>query len=517
MNGERLKRLISLHAWVGIVGGLALFVAFYAGALNVFHDELHEWQHGHDAAAEPALTLDQAAQAAVKSPGNAQERLFVVPGDDPVLFWFLPDEAKGGDWQVASLSAFGADGSWQATPHSELADFINALHYQLAIPRGNLPLNPGLVLMGIIAVLYGVALISGLLMHWRKLRKELFSLTHQGNVRRYWTNMHNVIGVLSFPFHVIMSMTGAAMGLFTVLAVLFGALVFGPQLQPVIEQKTEMMATWESAETPVLMPAIDDMIDAAQTAVPDLEVEWIEIRGFGDANAQIDVAGTVPGYAGPYAHVIMSPDLDVTRHVSPTHRDLNAATFSLVYGLHFGNYGGPWVQWLYFGLAMLGTLLFVSGNILWCERRCDREGPSRSSAMMLRITLGVVFGVVAGLAGSFMVSKLAPGTAFEASIATWEKAICGIVVLLMVAWSLKAAPLRFASRQLWLLPVLYGVLPLLSFVQDGASAWHGDARVVNIMLWVVTALLVLIGYWFRQRLRRAEPHPLWVGRVQQAS
>ena len=47
MKGERLRRMIDLHAWVGMVSGLALFVAFFAGALNVFHHELHHWQEPH--------------------------------------------------------------------------------------------------------------------------------------------------------------------------------------------------------------------------------------------------------------------------------------------------------------------------------------------------------------------------------------------------------------------------------------------------------------------------------------
>ena len=44
MRVDTMKRQIDLHAWVGIVSGLALFVAFFAGAVNMFHHELHHWQ-----------------------------------------------------------------------------------------------------------------------------------------------------------------------------------------------------------------------------------------------------------------------------------------------------------------------------------------------------------------------------------------------------------------------------------------------------------------------------------------
>ena len=40
MKADCLRRFIDLHAWLGMASGLALFVAFFAGALNVFHHEL---------------------------------------------------------------------------------------------------------------------------------------------------------------------------------------------------------------------------------------------------------------------------------------------------------------------------------------------------------------------------------------------------------------------------------------------------------------------------------------------
>ena len=71
MKADRLRRFIDLHAWLGMVSGLALFVAFFAGAINVFHHELHHWQeshHGHEQAAGPA------------DPDHFLQQLFFVAG-----------------------------------------------------------------------------------------------------------------------------------------------------------------------------------------------------------------------------------------------------------------------------------------------------------------------------------------------------------------------------------------------------------------------------------------------------
>ena len=101
--------------------------------------------------------------------------------------------------------------------------------------------------------------LSGLLIHWPKIRKEFFALKHEGNMRRYWKNLHNVIGIISFPFHLIMSVTGAAMGMFTVVAVLLGALVFGPQLRGVITEETEVWPAVDSQGDTVTMPLMEDV------------------------------------------------------------------------------------------------------------------------------------------------------------------------------------------------------------------------------------------------------------------
>ena len=57
MKADRLRRFIDLHAWLGMASGLALFVAFFAGALNVFHHELHHWQapQASEAASQDAI------------------------------------------------------------------------------------------------------------------------------------------------------------------------------------------------------------------------------------------------------------------------------------------------------------------------------------------------------------------------------------------------------------------------------------------------------------------------------
>ncbi|WP_290523769.1 PepSY-associated TM helix domain-containing protein [Alcanivorax sp.] len=517
MKAERLRRFIDLHAWVGMVSGLALFVAFFAGAINVFHHELHHWQEahqGHEAAAAPA-DPDAFLQQLVERFPAAAERMFFLPDDDPGAMWFQPGEGEApGEWRTAHASSFSDDGRFHQAPGSELADFINELHYELGIPGNGGLINIGMTLMGFIAVLYGVALFSGLVIHWPKLRKELFAIRHQGNLRRYWKNLHNLIGVLSFPFHLIMSVTGAAMGMFTVMAIVMGVLVFGPQLQGVIQKETDIWPAVESEGESVAMAPMADYLAAADNALPGMDVGWVEIRGYGDAAGWMDVAGSQPGYLGHHAHVVLDNTMKPLRVSAPGNRTFNFAAISPVYSLHFGDYGGTGVKLLYFAMGLLGAVLFVSGNILWCERRSDRVGPSRSSAFLLRLTLGLCFGVVCGIAVSFLVSKLLPYTPWGALVASAERQVFWGLLVVLVVWSLRASPLRFSGLMLRIAPLLYLAIPVAQFAVEGRHAWQApDVLLVNLVVLAVAASLWVVRRQFRRRVRLADPHPLWVGRV----
>jgi uncharacterized iron-regulated membrane protein len=46
-SSQTLRTFTTVHTWVGLVAGFALFVAFYAGALTLFHHDLPLWQTPH--------------------------------------------------------------------------------------------------------------------------------------------------------------------------------------------------------------------------------------------------------------------------------------------------------------------------------------------------------------------------------------------------------------------------------------------------------------------------------------
>ncbi|WP_230938281.1 PepSY domain-containing protein, partial [Xanthomonas translucens] len=63
MKAATLRQFLSAHSWMGLLAGMALFIAFYVGAITVFTHELGDWPRPAAAVAPPAQAPEQAAQA----------------------------------------------------------------------------------------------------------------------------------------------------------------------------------------------------------------------------------------------------------------------------------------------------------------------------------------------------------------------------------------------------------------------------------------------------------------------
>lgn len=123
-----LRTFTTLHTWVGLVAGFALFVAFYAGAITVFHHDLPLWQ-SPQGMSQPAQTLDDAQRlldgVLEKHPDARKHIGMTFPGAETpqsVAYW----QNAQGTWLFAW--ADHVDGS-PTPPQAGLAELVNELHY----------------------------------------------------------------------------------------------------------------------------------------------------------------------------------------------------------------------------------------------------------------------------------------------------------------------------------------------------------------------------------------------------
>ncbi len=154
-----------------------------------------------------------------------EEGLRLTPNTDRVVL-NLPVEGLprfslstwvGQDYKTWTLDADGRAGQRLATPWT---DFVQDLHIYLHLPH-----SWGIFVVGLTGVALLSSLVSGILAHPRVFR-DAFHLRWGGSKRLQEADLHNRIGIWALPFHVTLSLTGALLGLSTVIVGVLAMVVF---------------------------------------------------------------------------------------------------------------------------------------------------------------------------------------------------------------------------------------------------------------------------------------------------
>ena len=513
-SSTTLRTFTTVHTWVGLAAGFALFVAFYAGAITVFRDALPLWQSPH--------RLDR-----VQSLGDAQRLLdgvlerhpearthmgMLFPGGElpqSIAYW----QDKTGVWQFATLDDL--DGNAQR-PFTELADLVNELHYSVGLPVA------GTYLMGLVSLLYGVALFSGLLIHWPKLTKDLFALRPGRNLKQFWQDAHNVIGVLSLPFHILFAVTGVVLCLVFVFASALNPLVFDGKLMQALPAALDTAPQRPVANVPAAPGSLSfwyaRSVEAARAqGLETFEPAYLKLANAGDANAVVEVTGVSSRSLGPQGSIALAAASGaVLASQLPGHRDANHATLASAYALHFGDYGNAVVPWLYFLLGLGGAFLFYSGNLLWIESQRKRRQlqQSRAAINMGRATVGVCIGLCVAVSAAFVAAQV-----FEAAAPTHVDAgirwTCFASWGACVAWAAVRSPAQAARELLWTAAVVTAAVAVAHGIVSGQWLWNGSASGVGIASFVdAIALAMSIAFAMlaratAYRMRHGDPNSIW--------
>lgn len=512
MTSAALRAFTTLHTWTGLVAGFALFIAFYAGAITVFHGALHDWEQPQlrDEAIQTPAQTDALRAAVTEAHPAAREALTVLmPGFDgprAVAFW----QDAAGERQSASLDSEGRLAA-DAPLDSALAEHINRIHFTLG-----LPVTPGIWLMGFVCLAYGLALVSGLIIHLPTLVSSLFALRTGRNLKRFWQDAHNVIGVLSLPFHLVFAFTGALLCILALFVAGLSYIAMDERVAGAFQEAFQLVDPPEPTGKPLTGPDSAALLARADKALPGMTPFMQRHHAAGDTEGVTEVHGVIDGrLANRVAVALRHEDLGVTAIRAPGERPAATTASSVVTSLHFGNFGGPLLAWLYFLLGIGGAFLFYSGNLLWIEsrrRRRQREQPA-THRLMGGLTVGVCIGCCLGVSGLFLANKLLPeGLPARAD---WELRVYYLLFAGSVVWGLLRPPPRTAVELLAATAVLTAAIAPSNWLITGDLPWtaaaQGNWSVVAIDLSALAgaAAFALLARASRRRARHGDPHSVW--------
>lgn len=517
IRAATLRSFLAVHTWVGLIAGLFLFIAFYAGSLTIFHEQIAAWQRG--AAASEAVpqrpVAPQAQQliaALVHAYPQARER-FILDLPSPThaqlgARWYDDKTAR---WRSFRLDADDQLVAADKAP-SNLSDFIYSLHYTAGIPG-----IFGLYLFGVVCILYGLALVSGVIIVLPTLAADLFALRQGRNLKRFWQDAHNAIGVLSLPFHIIFAWTGAILTIGTLLLAPFQYLIYDGQLLKIVMHDLSVSEDVSAAGIAATPASVATLLDNAQATAPGFVPTLAVFEHYGDARARVQFYGGNAQAALGHTVAIAADATSgaVMRVSAPNARTPGTAFYDQLRALHFADYGGLAVRWLYFGLGLLGAFLFYSGNLLWIESRRKRRQPLQpgNTRFLARLTLGVCLGCIAGISSMFVASKLLP--ADLAARESWERGMYFGVFFASIIWAQLRVPTRAACELLWLCAASSASLAVADLAINGGATWHAALRghpaalTIDVLALLAAPLFVRAARACLRRGRNGDPHSVW--------
>jgi uncharacterized iron-regulated membrane protein len=487
MRTEFVRIYKSVHTWTGIVSGLALFIAFYAGALTVFKEPLSRWSTSQ--ASVRAVPLERAASLIARTlaarPQVAQGFVLrLAAGDDRsvAMTWEVRDpDADEEDAQAVRHHAAHLDAAddlrIEATRPSPLGPFIDTLHRVVGLPFDN---DPSRWVMGVVAVLYAIALLSGVVVLLPTLVKDFFALRLGRNLKRMWLDAHNVVGIVSLPFHLVMALTAVVFAFHDGIYLVQDRLIHDGKWATAF-QRPARGAEAAPRRDPATLLAPAELLARARALAPGFEPTELQYQAVTGPRATVRVwgrdAGAVSmrargGFAllDPYSGRVLSTEALPGRQDPP---NLLLASF---FALHMASFGGTPVQWMYFLLGLAGAWLFYSGNLLWIESRRRRalgNAPvpvqRRDTRWMASATVGVCLGSLCGISLMIAASRWLQDRVDDPAV--WHQGVYYAIFLACVAWAFGRGAARGVVPLLWCAGLATLAIPLTTLLAWTIPAW----------------------------------------------
>lgn len=538
------QSLTWLHTWGGLIFGWILFAIFLTGTLAVFDKEIDSWMRPEIPA--HTLTPSEAAQRALdylheQQPNASSWNIGLPTERSPGLTVSSGEQRRGGGVNLDPESGAPLDVRKTAG-----GGFFFRFHFTLDLPR-----NIGIWVVGLAAMGMLVALMSGIVIH-KKFFKDFFTF-RPAKGQRSWLDAHNATGVLVLPFHLMITYTGLVIFYLIYMPGAMDALFDGdrdaasralrgaPSEQhgearpPAVDgqqKEQQPRAGTEHTHAPGNQGIVTagERRDGSSPGRGDTRrpaSETIPLTAIGPLLAEAErVMGPVSGLsiknpgrsdARIEARPLLGNRIELSKGVSmvfdgvtgnvlrlPPESRPSLLTQKVMSGLHFAQFGGYPMRWLYFLCGLASCAMLATGVVLFTvkrRRRHDNEGVI--GAMLYHAAERINVAVVAGLAMASIALLWANRLLPLQWVARdqWEVRVFFLVWLASLGHAIVRPRLAAWREQLGLAALMCLSLPLLNLIFVN----RGDGLYLELTLVVIGALLAWAAWQTGQPARQPIP------------
>lgn len=442
-----------LHTWAGLVFGALLYLMFVTGSAGYFDLEITRWM-------QPEIPVQQSPFDAPTLLPKAEQRLRqLAPEADHVyiefpegrspyfmIWWHNPKGVENPGWHSEVLDP--NSGAPVAVRKTAGGEFLYRLHYVLHY----IPKNLAYWLTSLAAMFMLVAIVTGVVIH-RRIFKDFFTFrrSHQQTV---WLDLHNLMGVLPLPFHLMMTYSGLILLMFsTMLPVPASSFGLNPEK---LRQVYDTVFSDADHENPsgsyVSSLPLLELYEMDYSRYSDATVAYVAVENWGDETAVVEVGKLAKTGLEPFdVSYYQAVNGESFEHESQIRDSFSSLSFyHVMEKLHEGLFAGPWLRWLYFLSGLMGAAMVATGSIFWAVKRRhahEKTGlDSRGIRWVESLNVGVIVGLPIAIGAYFLVNRCLPST-MESRV-DWEMHSLFIVWFLALAHPFLRRR-QCTSSQLW--------------------------------------------------------------------
>ena len=368
MTNTTLRRWAWLHKWSSLVCTVFMLLLCLTGLPLIFQHEIGGWlgtqaQAPELNAAAPRISLDRVMEVAQQR-FPTKHGMFVSqePDDDRIWYVTMADTptATTGLKQVAVDARSGAVLAEPALDQGFMF-VMRELHENLFAGLA------GKLFLGLMGLLLLIAVVSGVVLYAPFMRKLRFgTVRRERSARTKWLDLHNLLGIVSLTWVFVVGATG--------LINTWADLVVDYWRS---DQMAEMVAPYRGMPALQSLGSLDKAVAAARALEPTMKIGFIGFPGTSFSSAHhygVFMRGTESLTARLFKPVLVDAVTgEVTASRSPP---WYLKVLLLSQPLHFGDFAGASLQWLWAALDLLTIVVLGSGVYLWLNKRTPAREPS---------------------------------------------------------------------------------------------------------------------------------------------
>lgn len=388
MGNRTYNILFHTHTVSGIVISAALYVIFFAGSFSFFRDEIVNWERGHTPETNNELSVD--FNALLRDLGKDYQ----LYGRDIELRHYYNErninvslgaskDSLAGEAEKAGTFFYldTKDGSTESYEGSySLGEFLYRLHFFAQIPYPY-----GYYLSGLVAFFFLFAVLTGIIVHWKKIISNFYVFRPWAKLKTIWTDAHTALGVIGFPFQFVYAVTGA---FFMLKILLVAPAVFtlyeGDEAQMYKDLEYTHPEYAFHQEPLSGAPDINALVAQTRKQWESFRVNEVHIFNYGDRNMHVSVGGELDyksRLTGPGNIIYRVVDQQAVHLKNPDVPDVKASYLdgvkNILFRLHLGDYAGYALKIISFLLGLISCFVILSGVMIWLVARDKTHIPEK--------------------------------------------------------------------------------------------------------------------------------------------